>query len=141
MPFVITTLLLCLVESIFKGWWSLLLVPASAVVLPIEYFIQRYANKMSLREPRLRGIASLRITQLLALFTFYVTIVGFGDSERVWLFGFVESTNDSPMAKVSTALCVISLFAVAILTVLLMTRLVFLRTAHEKSLTPDLVAH
>jgi hypothetical protein len=141
MPFVITTLLLCLVESIFKGWWSLLLVPASAVVLPIEYFIQRYAHKMSLREPRLRGITSLRIAQLIALLTLYVTVVGFGDSESVLLFGFVESTNDSPVAKISTALCAISLFAVVILTVLLIARLVFLRTAHEKSFTPDLVAH
>lgn len=141
MPFVITILLFCLFESLTKGWWSVLLLPASAVVLPIEYFIQRYAYKLSLREPRFRDIAPLRIGQLLTLFTFYVTIVGFGDGWNVMLFGYVESTTDSLMSRISAVLCAISFFAVAILTVVLVARLVFLRTAHEKSLKTDQVAH
>jgi hypothetical protein len=141
MLLVISILILCLVESFTKGWWIFLLVPFSLGALPITFFIQQHALKLSRSEPGLRDIAPLRIAQLMALFVFYVTVPSVGDTTDVLVFGGMASTNDSNLFKVNNALCTISFFAMAILTVLLIGRFIFLSARHEKSLNPDQVAH
>lgn len=141
MLLVISILILCLVESFTKGWWTLLLIPFSLGALPATFFIQQYALNLSRREPGLRDITPLRIAQLLTLFVFYVTVPSVGDTPDVLIFGGIESTNDTSLSKINDAVYSISFVAMAILTVLLIGRFIFLSAKHDKSLNPDQAAH
>ena len=132
MLLIISVLIICLVEAGTKGWWTLILLPASIVILPVVFFIQVWARRVALREPTRRDLTPLRIAQLMAVLMLYVTAVGFGDTKDDLLFGFVRSNIDSTMTQISSNLNNLSLFLLPIMTLWLVIRLIFIRLAKPK---------
>lgn len=115
-------LVVCLAESVLKGWFTLLLLPASLLILPLEFVLQRIALRTQRRLDS-GYLRLVRLAQLLSLVVAYVTLVGFGDTDDVWLFGIKASTLDSKLTDLSWTLFGIATTALPILTVWLIVAL------------------
>lgn len=125
MIYIILALGLCAFESFTKGWYSLLLIPISLVLLPVEFFLQAFARRSSYA--KYRDIMIARPLQLTSLVAAYVFIVGFGDTQDVLLFGFMNSTISTGLTNVSAVADMIALVMLASLTIYLVTRLIFIK--------------
>lgn len=128
---VVLTLLVCLVQSILKGWWSLVLLPASLIVLPLVFLLQRVALQTQ-RRTGSTHVKVVRLGQLAALLAFYVGLVGFGDTNDVLLFGFMVADLHDPLTDWSWNLCAAGFFLTPILTIWLL--IAWLRQRDEPSL-------
>ncbi len=122
MVWIIVTLLICAYESLTKGWFSFILLPISVVALPLELLLQLWARRA---EPRHAGsdLKGFRTVQLVAFLMSYVTIVGIGDTEQVYLFGLWTVDLHSAWVTFSSALWVASVITLPIATLFLIIRL------------------
>lgn len=123
MGLIVVALLVCLGESITKGWFSLLLIPASLAILPAEFFLQRWGIRTQRRLDS-GYLRLVRLGQMLSLVVAYVTLVGFGDTDDVFLFGFMMSTLDSGLTDLSWTVFGLASTALPILTVWLIVALI-----------------
>jgi hypothetical protein len=133
MGLVVVALVVCLAEAFLKGWFSLLLLPASLVVLPLEFFLQRQGVRT---QKRLDSgyLRALRLAQLVALVMTYASLVGFGDTDDVLLFGFKADVLDSKLTNLSWTIFGLASAALAVLTIWLVVALV--RRRREKVAAP-----
>ncbi|MCX6729703.1 MAG: hypothetical protein NTV95_03605 [Candidatus Saccharibacteria bacterium] len=97
---IILTIMICVYQSLVKGWFSFALIPLSVFVLPIYAFFG-YKSLNTNAGPYKQWI---RLTGYLLTFfvlIFYVGTVGIGDTDRVLLFGFYNSTDTSQVTQIS----------------------------------------
>ena len=97
---IILTIVICVYQSLLKGWASFLLIPLSVFVLPIYAFFG-YKSLNTNTGPYKQWI---RLTGYLLTFfvlIFYVGTVGIDDTNRVLLFGFYNSTDTSQVTQIS----------------------------------------
>lgn len=121
MAWVVITLLVCAYESLTKGWFSFMLLPISVVALPLELLLQLWARRRELQQP-IPELKQLRLAQLIAFMVFYVTIVGVGDTEQVYLFGLWTVDLHSIWVTVSSILWISSVIMVPVATLFLIVR-------------------
>ena len=94
------TIVICMYQSLSKGWVSFILIPLSVFVLPIYAFFG-YKSLNTNTGPYKQWI---RLTGYLLTFfvlIFYVGTVGIDDTNRVLLFGFYNSTDTSQVTQIS----------------------------------------
>lgn len=87
-------------QSLSKGWVSFILIPLSVFVLPIYAFFGYKSLNTNAGPYKLW----IRLTGYLLTFfvlIFYVGTVGIGDTDRVLLFGFYNSTDTSQVTQIS----------------------------------------
>ena len=94
------TIVICMYQSLSKGWVSFILIPLSVFVLPIYAFFGYKSLNTNAGPYKLW----IRLTGYLLTFfvlIFYVGTVGIGDTDRVLLFGFYNSTDTSQVTQIS----------------------------------------
>jgi len=97
---IILTIVICMYQSLSKGWVSFILIPLSVFVLPIYAFFG-YKSLNTNTGPYIKWI---RLTGYLLTFfvlIFYVGMVGFDDTDKAFLFGFYNSTLTSQVTQIS----------------------------------------
>lgn len=125
----VAVFLVVILEMLTKGWWTLIIGPGLLLALPVVATMQAVASKQ-VRQGRARAaVAPVALLQLLALVGFAVTLVGFGDTEEVLVFGFLTAQLDDPVSRVSTTLCIASGATAAAASVALLVALVMWRPA------------
>lgn len=110
-------------QLVTKGWWLLILALPVLVGLPIVVALQWWASRARRRGGAGRAVEWLAAGQLCSLLAFFVTLVGFGDTDEVYLFGFRTADIDDPITGVSNVLSLISLVALLVTTVTLVVLL------------------
>ena len=126
------SIIICGLQSVSKGWASLFLFPFFFIIAPITIFLQRAANRRN-AVTRDKLIFDVQWAQLITLLLLYICMVGFGDTQEVFLFGFISSTTKTPITTLSSILSQIGLYGVFILTPLLAVLLVKARRNRTKS--------
>ena len=97
---IILTIVICVYQSFVKGWASFFLIPLSVFGLPV-YAFYGYKSLNTNVGPYTHWI---RLTGYLLTFfvlIFYVGTVGIDDTNRVYLFGFYNSTDTSQVTQIS----------------------------------------
>lgn len=122
MRWVVVILVICLFEAFTKGWMSFQLVPASVAILPLTFLLQLVARQHHRRFPS-RDLLPLAHLQLGSLALFYISTVGFGDTEETFLFGFLPSTYGSALTHISEFVMTVALVVALITSLLLLLRI------------------
>lgn len=103
----IITIIICLLESLTKGWVSFILLPASLIFLPIYGLVMFVCTRVSGSHPYGKYLRLLAYALSVIVAVFYISVVGVGDSEEVLLFGFLISPVGSPPVLLSTLISVL----------------------------------
>ncbi|HSW77327.1 MAG TPA: hypothetical protein VLG36_00840 [Candidatus Chromulinivoraceae bacterium] len=100
---VLAVTLLCAYESLTKGWLTIILFPASMVILLLFVFLQFQASsRLAKTVPATIGLRTVQIGQIIAVLALYLGVVGFGDTHQVFLFGFLSIDLSSPLVGISS---------------------------------------
>ncbi len=119
----ILAVIICAYESLMKGWFSFFLLPASLVLLPAFTIVQHIALKQK-NSPYVREIRLMSLLLTIAMLMLYVCMVGFGDTDEAFLFGFLRSSVDSPLAAISQAISVAGMVLTPIFFLILIVLLI-----------------
>lgn len=122
------TVIICLGESLAKGWASLILLPVSAVVLPLYVWVELVALR-HWKSSQDKWIIRLATALTIALLLAYVATVGYGDTDQVLLFGFYASTTGAALTTLSMVVCGIASVAAVLLWIGLV--ILNIRTRHS----------
>lgn len=94
-----------LYQSLAKGWATLGLVPLLVIVIPVMFILSRLTTDAIMSSKSNNGLLRFLAWGIISLPVIaYTTVVGFGDSDDVFLFGFLSSNNDSLIAQVSQSI-------------------------------------
>jgi hypothetical protein len=115
--------LVCLYEALTKGWATLLLLPASLVLLPLYIFLQ-YAAMRHEHGPYRKSIRIAAVLLTTFLLAAYVGTVGSDDTDRALLFGFYTALDTSALAKLAQAIGTVAYVLMAVVMVWLIGLLV-----------------
>lgn len=121
MKWVVIILVICLFEAFTKGWMSFQLVPASVAILPLTFLLQLVARQHHRRFPS-RDLLPLAHLQLGSLALFYISTIGFGDTQETLLFGFLTSTTESVLTQASELVMIVAGLTALITSLLLLLR-------------------
>ncbi|HEY5695425.1 MAG TPA: hypothetical protein VIQ80_01170, partial [Candidatus Saccharimonadales bacterium] len=117
----------CAIDTLFKGWNSIILLPISVLVLPIGAAVSFIASYQQ-TGPYAKVARGLFYSLTFLLLVAYVCTVGYGDSPVYTVFGFFSS-EDSVLVSLSELLSYAAyLFASATFVLLV----VFLIVNHYK---------
>lgn len=105
--------LLCLFLSATKGWSSFILFPTAFIAVLLYQRMQLSTDAYTKATVAIGSksndttVLSLRILQTVAILGFYITTVGFDDTNNTVALGFITSQADSPLTMVSTGLSIL----------------------------------
>jgi hypothetical protein len=95
-----TVALICLLESLIKGWGTFIYAPIALIAVP-SYVALQFAAARRETAPLGRIIRAVACFLTMVMLALFVAAVAFGDTNDVTLFGFYDSTMDSPLTNVS----------------------------------------
>lgn len=104
--------LLCLFLSATKGWSSFILFPTAFVAVFLYQRMQLSTNTdvgvVGMNSKiNTSGTLALMSIQTLTILGFYVTAVGYDDTDRNVVFGFIASHADSALTMISNGLSIL----------------------------------
>lgn len=120
---ILVTVFICAYEVMWKGWFSILLLPLSFLILPAYVFVQ-YQSLTHETGPYVGRIRVYSLLLTLFMLLFYVNLVGIGDTNDVLLFGFYTADIDSPLADIANLVATVSMFAAPVFFVILIGTLI-----------------
>jgi hypothetical protein len=129
-PLFLLAMVLIVLESVLKGWFSFFVVPLLILVIPALLFPRFIARKQIQRRVIHPWAMPLIWVQLISTLLFYIMLPGFGDTQDILLFGFLVYNADSPMVTIVSWVAYFA-FVIAVFASIAALVLLAIRKHHE----------